>query len=165
MTSLRFCALIGCSLTDPSCSWTSRQFPLRVWEMKVSELLLLVSCVLSVSADGELLMIREPVRTIGWSTWFSSFSSGQHEDLYISGCSDSKGEDLYTLEGEEIWYADFIKKTGVEPQPSFIDHMTCPGCYDGAVANQQICRSNLKNSRIGMKDLPVEFGKDKYLLF
>nr|AAO19849.1 MHC class II alpha subunit [Sander vitreus]AAO19850.1 MHC class II alpha subunit [Sander vitreus]AAO19851.1 MHC class II alpha subunit [Sander vitreus] len=79
-----------------------------------------------------------------------------HEDLFINGCSDSDGEEMYTLDGEEVWYADFINKRGVEPQPSFIDHMTCTGCYENAVANQQICRANLKNSRIGMKDLPVK---------
>ncbi|RVE60931.1 hypothetical protein OJAV_G00185660 [Oryzias javanicus] len=79
-----------------------------------------------------------------------------HEDLHIGGCSDSDGEDMYSLDGEEIWYADFKKKTGVEPQPSFVDHITYPGAYETAVANQGICRSNLKSCRIGMKDLPLE---------
>ncbi|GAA6218613.1 RLA class II histocompatibility antigen, DP alpha-1 chain-like, partial [Lates japonicus] len=64
---------------------------------------------------------------------------------------------MYSLDGEEMWYADFINKRGVEPQPSFIDHMSyVEGTYENAVANQQICRSNLKNSRLGMKDVPVE---------
>ncbi|XP_078793045.1 mamu class II histocompatibility antigen, DR alpha chain-like [Oryzias latipes] len=79
-----------------------------------------------------------------------------HEDLAITGCSDSDGEDMYALDGEEVWYADFKKQTGVEPQPPFVDHVSYPGGYEQAVANQQICRSNLKISRIAMKDLPLE---------
>ncbi|XP_028420409.1 mamu class II histocompatibility antigen, DR alpha chain-like [Perca flavescens] len=79
-----------------------------------------------------------------------------HQDLYILGCSDSDGEFMYGLDGEEMWYADFINQRGVEPHPSFIDHLTCPGCYEQAVTDQQICRGNLKNSRKGMKDFPVE---------
>uniref|UniRef100_A0A672FRF3 Ig-like domain-containing protein n=1 Tax=Salarias fasciatus TaxID=181472 RepID=A0A672FRF3_SALFA len=101
--------------------------------MMKMKLLLFLCCVLRVSADA------------------------QHSDLAISGCSDSDGEVMYALDGEEMWYADFDKRVGVEPQPDFIDHMTYrEGAYDAAVANQQICKSNLGNSRIGMKDIPLE---------
>ncbi|XP_027866538.1 H-2 class II histocompatibility antigen, A-U alpha chain [Xiphophorus couchianus] len=79
-----------------------------------------------------------------------------HESLWIIGCSDSDGEDTYTLDGEELWYADFKKGKGVISVPPFVDHITCAGCYEQAVGYQQICRSNLKNSRIGMKDIPDE---------
>uniref|UniRef100_A0A8C9XMA1 Ig-like domain-containing protein n=2 Tax=Sander lucioperca TaxID=283035 RepID=A0A8C9XMA1_SANLU len=80
-----------------------------------------------------------------------------HQDLNIGGCSESDGEMVYTLDGEEKWYADFINKRGVEPQPSFIDHITYQeGTYESAVANLQICRSNLKTLREALKDLPVE---------
>lgn len=82
----------------------------------------------------------------------------------FNGCSDDVGENMYTLEGEEVWYADFIHEKGVEPQPSFIDHLTFPEGYEQAVTNQQICRSNLKKRREGMKDLPKELGKHKPLL-
>ncbi|XP_067446827.1 RLA class II histocompatibility antigen, DP alpha-1 chain-like isoform X2 [Thunnus thynnus] len=101
--------------------------------MKLWELLLILSCVLCVSAD--IL----------------------HEDLNIVGCSDSVGENVFTLDGEELWYADFKNKRGVYPQPSFIDPIQYEeGTYDDAVANQQICKSNLNNSRVGMKDIPVK---------
>ncbi|KAF1381161.1 hypothetical protein PFLUV_G00171660 [Perca fluviatilis] len=80
----------------------------------------------------------------------------RHGNLEISGCSDSDGEDMYGLDGEEVWYADFINKRGVEPQPSFIDHITIPGAYEAAVANQQICRSNLKVILQALKNPPVE---------
>ncbi|XP_054880759.1 RLA class II histocompatibility antigen, DP alpha-1 chain-like [Poeciliopsis prolifica] len=84
-----------------------------------------------------------------------------HEDIAIDGCSDSDGEKLFALDGEEMWFADFKKKQGVEPQPPFVGHVSYPGGYESAVANQQVCRSNLKNDRIGMKDIPDENGKDQ----
>ncbi|XP_030580601.1 HLA class II histocompatibility antigen, DR alpha chain-like [Archocentrus centrarchus] len=101
--------------------------------MKMKELLLFLSCVLGVSADG------------------------LHSDVALLGCSDFDGEDMYALDGEELWYADFNKHTGVEPQPPFVDHMSYQeGTYDTAVANQQICRSNLKIVRAAMKDFPTK---------
>ncbi|CAK6983245.1 H-2 class II histocompatibility antigen%2C A-U alpha chain-like [Scomber scombrus] len=102
--------------------------------MKVSELLLILSCVLGVS-----------------------FCAVDHEDLRINGCSSSDGEFMYTLDGEEMWYADFNKREGVYPQPPFIDPIRYPDdTYDFAEANLQICKDNLKNSRIGMKEIPLE---------
>uniref|UniRef100_A0A3Q1G1R9 Mamu class II histocompatibility antigen, DR alpha chain-like n=1 Tax=Acanthochromis polyacanthus TaxID=80966 RepID=A0A3Q1G1R9_9TELE len=63
----------------------------------------------------------------------------------IGGCSDSDGAMMYTLEGEELWYADFKSGRGVEPQPDFIDHISFnPGTYEAAVADQQVCRNNLQ---------------------
>ncbi|XP_006809275.1 H-2 class II histocompatibility antigen, A-U alpha chain-like [Neolamprologus brichardi] len=100
--------------------------------MKMKELLLFLSCVLCVSADG------------------------QHSDIKIAGCSDSYGEDVYALDGEEIAYADFNKQKEIYPQPPFVDPMTVTGAYEQAVANQQICRANMQNSRKGMKDFPLE---------
>ncbi|XP_044197451.1 RLA class II histocompatibility antigen, DP alpha-1 chain-like [Thunnus albacares] len=95
--------------------------------MKVWELLLILSCV---SAD----II--------------------HEDLFIAGCSDSDGEEMYGMEGDEVWYADFKNQRGVDALPDFAVHPNFPGFYENAVTNQQICKSNLKNSRVGMKDIP-----------
>nr|AYN72155.1 MHC class II antigen alpha chain [Oreochromis niloticus] len=125
--------------------------------MKMKELLLFLSCVLSVSADV------------------------LHEDIRIGGCSDSDGEDMLGLDGEEIAYADFNKQKEIYPQPPFIDPVTyMEGAYENAVANQQVCRGNLQNSRKGMKDFPlerdapsgvmiytrdeVEFGEENYLI-
>ncbi|KAE8294793.1 hypothetical protein D5F01_LYC05710 [Larimichthys crocea] len=80
-----------------------------------------------------------------------------HRDLRIFGCSDSDGEEMYSLDGEEVWYADFIRGEGVDPQPSFTDHMIyVEGVYDTAVANQAICKNNLKIQRESIKD-PLEF--------
>uniref|UniRef100_A0A8C4DVI7 Ig-like domain-containing protein n=1 Tax=Dicentrarchus labrax TaxID=13489 RepID=A0A8C4DVI7_DICLA len=90
--------------------------------------------------------------------WFSCVSADVlHEDIAIHGCSDSDGEEMYSLDGEEIWYADFINKKGVEPQPNFIDHISYPdpGAYQTAEADQQICRQNLEVERKAYKDLPL----------
>ncbi|XP_039679063.1 HLA class II histocompatibility antigen, DR alpha chain-like [Perca fluviatilis] len=79
-----------------------------------------------------------------------------HQHIHINGCSDSDGELMYGLDGEEYWYADFINKRGVEPQPSFIDHITIQGAYESAVAGQKMCRRNLKADQRDFKDLPLE---------
>ncbi|XP_032364725.1 mamu class II histocompatibility antigen, DR alpha chain [Etheostoma spectabile] len=79
-----------------------------------------------------------------------------HEDLSITGCSDSDGEEMYSVDGEEVWYADFIHQRGVEPQPSFIDHISYPGAYEGAVAHQQVCRSSLKADLHNYKNPPLQ---------
>ncbi|XP_041840619.1 H-2 class II histocompatibility antigen, A-U alpha chain-like [Melanotaenia boesemani] len=96
------------------------------------KLLLFLCCVLWVSADV------------------------LHEDLAIDGCSEFDGEKMYTLDGEEKWYADFKQGKGIDPQPPFVDHTSYPGGYEAAVTNQQICKSNLKTARVVMKDLPPE---------
>nr|AFD01253.1 MHC class II alpha subunit [Oreochromis niloticus] len=96
----------------------------------MKELLLFLSCVLSVSADV------------------------LHEDININGCSDSDGEKMYGLDGEELAYADFNKQKEIYPLPPFIDPITIPGEYEHAVGQQQICRNNLKVVRVGMKDFP-----------
>ncbi|XP_003459300.1 mamu class II histocompatibility antigen, DR alpha chain [Oreochromis niloticus] len=101
--------------------------------MKMKELFLFLSCVLCVSADA------------------------LHSDIAINGCSDSDGEFMYGLDGEEKWYADFNKHTGVDAPPDFIGSFNYQeGAYENAVANQQICRANLKVDSKGMKDFPLE---------
>nr|ADB43565.1 MHC class II antigen alpha chain [Verasper variegatus] len=84
-------------------------------------------------------------------------AEGLHEDLAFVGCSDSDGEFSYNLDGEELWFADFINNRGVYPQPSFIDPMIYQeGVYQSAVANLQICKGNLDKSRRAMKDFKLE---------
>nr|AFY98544.1 MHC class II antigen [Kareius bicoloratus]AFY98545.1 MHC class II antigen [Kareius bicoloratus] len=84
-------------------------------------------------------------------------AEGLHKDLQVIGCSDSDGEEAYNLDGEEMWFADFINNRGVEPQPSFIDHMSYrEGAYQTAVANQQACKTNLGVVRQALKDFKME---------
>ncbi|XP_052382821.1 H-2 class II histocompatibility antigen, A-U alpha chain [Oncorhynchus keta] len=66
-----------------------------------------------------------------------------HIDIHIGGCSDSDGVDMYGLDGEEMWYADFNKKEGVMPLPPFADPLTYRGAYEVAVGNQGVCKANL----------------------
>ncbi|CAI5685718.1 unnamed protein product [Oreochromis niloticus] len=102
-------------------------------KMKVWVLLLVLSSVLCVSADG------------------------RYEMNSVSGCSDTDGEDVLILDDEVVWYADFYKQKGVDSLPAFADHPHWQeGMYEEAVANQQICRQNLKMARSAMKDFPKE---------
>nr|AFD01258.1 MHC class II alpha subunit [Oreochromis niloticus] len=98
----------------------------------MKELLLFLSCVLCVSADA------------------------QHSDITIIGCSNSDGEYMLGMDGEEIGYADFNKQEFIYPQPPFVDPMTIPGVYAQAVGEQQTCRENMKRFGKGMKDYPPE---------
>ncbi|XP_026180411.1 RLA class II histocompatibility antigen, DP alpha-1 chain-like isoform X2 [Mastacembelus armatus] len=106
---------------------------MMMMKVKVSELVLVLSWVLCVSAEV------------------------QHENIYISGCSDSDGEQMYGLDGEELWYADFVNKRGVYPLPSFSNSFRYEeGVYEAAVADEHTCKLNLNLALRGMKDYPME---------
>nr|AFD01256.1 MHC class II alpha subunit [Oreochromis niloticus] len=99
----------------------------------MKELLLFLSCVLCVSADV------------------------LHEDIRITGCSDSDGEYMYALDGEELAYADFNKQKLIYPLPPFIDRITYQeGTYEGGVANLETCRNNLKVDLKAYKNPPMQ---------
>ncbi|XP_069375014.1 HLA class II histocompatibility antigen, DP alpha 1 chain-like isoform X2 [Paralichthys olivaceus] len=84
-------------------------------------------------------------------------AEGLHVDRQVVGCSDHEGEQAYNLDGEEKWFADFIKREGVEPQPPFVDHVSyVDGTYQTAEANQQACKTSLDNARRAMKDFKIE---------
>uniref|UniRef100_A0A3P9DI05 Ig-like domain-containing protein n=1 Tax=Maylandia zebra TaxID=106582 RepID=A0A3P9DI05_9CICH len=57
---------------------------------------------------------------------------------YCHWRSESDGEKMFGLDGEEVAYADFNKKEMIDPQPPFIDRITYQeGTYEYAVADQQ----------------------------
>ncbi|XP_047241296.1 HLA class II histocompatibility antigen, DR alpha chain-like isoform X1 [Girardinichthys multiradiatus] len=92
-----------------------------------------------------------------WTSADAGSAPVLHEDLRITGCSDSDGEFMYSLDTEEMWVADFKKGEGVYPQPPFIDPITYrEGVYESAVADLQVCRFNLKIRREAMKGTPLE---------
>ncbi|XP_067435440.1 RLA class II histocompatibility antigen, DP alpha-1 chain-like [Thunnus thynnus] len=96
--------------------------------MKVWELLLILSCV---SAD--IL----------------------HGDLNIVGCSESDGEFMYALDGEELYYADFTNKKAVYPQPDFIDPISYgEDAFQASQANLEICKQNMKVNQQVHKNIP-----------
>ncbi|XP_031586561.2 H-2 class II histocompatibility antigen, A-U alpha chain-like [Oreochromis aureus] len=113
---------------------------LLLMKMKVWVLLFVLSSVLFVSAD--LL----------------------HESTRIIGCSDHDGEDMYTLDDEEAWYADFINHRGVDSLPDFVSHPSFDGLYDLAVSQQELCKYNLEKMRQGMKDIPTELDAPSSLI-
>ncbi|XP_018542858.2 mamu class II histocompatibility antigen, DR alpha chain [Lates calcarifer] len=129
------------------CDWLLCQSPDRVSES-----------VLLLPLRGKVMMMMMVMKVSGLLLILSCVSADSlHEDLSISGCSDTDGEQMFSLDGEELWFADFINKRGVEPQPSFIDHISYQeGTYEAAEADQQICRQNLKILRQVNKDVPLE---------
>ncbi|XP_054656569.1 H-2 class II histocompatibility antigen, A-U alpha chain-like [Dunckerocampus dactyliophorus] len=78
-----------------------------------------------------------------------------HEDLHTWGCSDTDGEDVYALDDEVGWFADFANNRGVEPQPGFIEHMTYIDAFEVAQRGLDVCRQNLNTTRLATKDLPL----------
>lgn len=96
------------------------------------------------------------------SEWVNvlSLSSGLHDDIAINACSQFDGEKFFGLDGEEKWYADFEKGVGVEIQVPFGGRFIyVEGTYELAVANQQICKSNLGNALKFYKNATMRIGK------
>ncbi|XP_055773630.1 H-2 class II histocompatibility antigen, A-U alpha chain-like [Salvelinus fontinalis] len=77
-----------------------------------------------------------------------------HIDLFIAGCSDSDAVNMYGLDGEEMWYADFKKGEGVVALPPFADQIGFPGFYEQAVGNQEIQKGNLAKCIKAYKNPP-----------
>lgn len=84
-----------------------------------------------------------------------------HEDFGILGCSDYDQEYMYALDGEEKWYADYKKETGVGPQLPLGGHFINPDGYQFAKVYEQVCRRNLKALKKTTKGLQLEQGKTK----
>ena len=85
-----------------------------------------------------------------------------HVDIALHGCTDSGGETMYWLDGEEIGHADFTKGKFVMTLPEFADQFTyVEGTYEGAFANQQICKQNLQTIIQAYKSPAVAEGESK----
>ncbi|XP_062855648.1 H-2 class II histocompatibility antigen, I-E alpha chain-like [Trichomycterus rosablanca] len=79
----------------------------------------------------------------------------KHEHLGITACSDTEKEDMFGADGEESFYADFVKKEEVNMLPPFSDPIGYPGYYDQAAADMEICKQNLQVLIKDYKDEPV----------
>ncbi|XP_076127205.1 H-2 class II histocompatibility antigen, I-E alpha chain-like [Alosa pseudoharengus] len=67
-----------------------------------------------------------------------------HIDIHASGCTDSDGQDMYGLDGEELAHADWKAEKYVTTLPAFADPIAyAEGTYEQAVATQQVCKANL----------------------
>lgn len=71
---------------------------------------------------------------------------------------------MMTLDGEEVWHADFIHETGVDTLPDFVSHPSFSGLYEQSVGQQQLCKNNLKIIRTGLKDIPDPLGEERSTL-
>ncbi|KAL7884014.1 hypothetical protein AOLI_G00067840 [Acnodon oligacanthus] len=115
-----------------------------------------------------------------WSVLLSTEAKIQHKDTHITLCSETQKEDIYGLDGEEMWHTDFSQGKGVLTLPEFADPFTYEeGAYDQAVADQEVCKQNLDvfvkatKSPAEPKDAPqsslyseddVELGSDNTLI-
>ncbi|XP_033842538.2 H-2 class II histocompatibility antigen, A-U alpha chain-like [Periophthalmus magnuspinnatus] len=79
-----------------------------------------------------------------------------HREVYVTACSDADRADMYTLDGEVMFYSDFDKQVEVYTLPEFADPVKCPGSHDLAVINQGVCQGNLQSARKATKDVPPE---------
>uniref|UniRef100_A0A3B1IVT4 H-2 class II histocompatibility antigen, A-Q alpha chain-like n=1 Tax=Astyanax mexicanus TaxID=7994 RepID=A0A3B1IVT4_ASTMX len=67
-----------------------------------------------------------------------------HRDISLILCSETDREQIYGLDGEEMWHADFRLEKGVMTLPQFADpYSYVEGTYEGAVSNIETCKSNL----------------------
>ncbi len=87
------------------------------------------------------------------------FVSVVHEDFHLIGCSDTEKEDLYGMDGEEVWHADFIKGVGVVTLPDFSDPIGYDGFYQAAVSQQVVCKQNLAVSIEAYKNPQEKMGR------
>uniref|UniRef100_A0A8C2IAA2 Ig-like domain-containing protein n=1 Tax=Cyprinus carpio TaxID=7962 RepID=A0A8C2IAA2_CYPCA len=64
---------------------------------------------------------------------------------HLIGCSDTEREDMYDLDGEEIYYYDFNKKKAVVAIPEFADSESFqfPTDFEPSVHNTQMCKDFL----------------------
>uniref|UniRef100_A0A667ZCU7 H-2 class II histocompatibility antigen, A-U alpha chain-like n=1 Tax=Myripristis murdjan TaxID=586833 RepID=A0A667ZCU7_9TELE len=81
---------------------------------------------------------------------------GPHEGIVIAGCSDTDAEEMYGLDGEERWYADFKNHRGVIALPKFADQASYTGFYELAEAQHELCKHNLAADRRAYKNPPPE---------
>ncbi|KAK2863601.1 hypothetical protein Q5P01_003134 [Channa striata] len=78
-----------------------------------------------------------------------------HEDVHITGCSDVDAEDMFGLEGDEAWFADFNNHRGVDAVPDFSGRLIFRGLYEGALKEQALCRMNLKTMQTALAKIPL----------
>uniref|UniRef100_A0A673HIL2 Ig-like domain-containing protein n=1 Tax=Sinocyclocheilus rhinocerous TaxID=307959 RepID=A0A673HIL2_9TELE len=76
---------------------------------------------------------------------FSSTLSIHTEGHHLVGCSDTEREDMYGLDGEEIYYYNFNKNKAVVAIPEFADSVSFrfPTDFEPCVYSTKICKDFL----------------------
>ncbi|XP_068181783.1 H-2 class II histocompatibility antigen, A-U alpha chain-like [Antennarius striatus] len=82
-------------------------------------------------------------------------ADSQHIHFRISGCSASDGEEMYSLDSEELWYADFINNRGVVLLPDFSDPVAYDRVFDTALENLHTCKGNLNKTLTALENPAV----------
>ncbi|XP_029932286.1 H-2 class II histocompatibility antigen, A-U alpha chain-like isoform X2 [Myripristis murdjan] len=125
------------------------------------------SCFLNFPAESEVS--AEPhteMKSLLILSWLLCVrAEGLHEDISITGCSGSGGEAMDGLDAEQRWYADFVNKRWVDAMPKFADPVTCPGCYEQAVAGQAICQQNLATLIKAFDNPPVQLDAPRSTIY
>uniref|UniRef100_A0A673HGL7 Ig-like domain-containing protein n=1 Tax=Sinocyclocheilus rhinocerous TaxID=307959 RepID=A0A673HGL7_9TELE len=77
-----------------------------------------------------------------------------HKGHHLVGCSDTEREDMYGLDGEEIYYYNFNKNKAVVAIPEFADSVSFrfPTDFEPCVYSTKICKDFL-NKRVRDTDL------------
>ncbi|XP_072538652.1 H-2 class II histocompatibility antigen, A-R alpha chain-like [Salminus brasiliensis] len=80
----------------------------------------------------------------------------QHKDIGLTLCSETEREEIYGLDGEEMWHADFTQQKGEMTLPQFADPFGYEeGTYEGAVADIEVCKQSLEVCKKG-NNYPAE---------
>jgi len=66
-----------------------------------------------------------------------------HEYFAIHGCSETDGEDMHGIDGEETWHADYNQKRGVVTIPDFGNPIVFPGYYETSVVEMKGCKNEV----------------------
>lgn len=83
-----------------------------------------------------------------------------HVDIALNGCTDSDGEKMFGLDGEEMGHADWKAGKFVMTMPDFSDPLQYEeSTYAGAVAIQQTCKKNLETIVKAYKNPAVTQGE------
>ncbi|KAK9970370.1 hypothetical protein ABG768_026317 [Culter alburnus] len=79
-----------------------------------------------------------------------------HEYFGIHGCSETDGEDMHGIDGEEMWHADYNQKRGVVTLPDFGNPIVFPGYYETSVIEMKGCKSDVATLTNIFKSPPPE---------
>ncbi|XP_067269411.1 H-2 class II histocompatibility antigen, A-U alpha chain-like [Pseudorasbora parva] len=77
---------------------------------------------------------------------------------HLIGCSDTEKEDMYGLDGEEIYYYNFNSNKTVVVLPEFVNSelFGFPEYFEPAIYNSQLCKKHLVTSAKVYKNQPEQ---------
>lgn len=83
-----------------------------------------------------------------------------HVDSALAGCTESDGERMFALDGEEMGHSDFKAEKFVMTLPEFADPFEyAEGVYEMGVTRIQVCKQNLATAIKAYKNPEVTEGE------